>query len=334
MPVASEDVARWVREDFDLVLRDLSVVPHGADQSAQVWRAGASDGRWFAVKLTGAGSAAGLLVPHALVAQGIQGIPALVVALDGRIWSERDRRRLSVAAWVEGPRAAEVELEPAHWRSLGRLLRQVHDAPVPPAVADVLPAATSLTSALVAAKLALDVRCCEPAPDEIAEHTTEVWRAATTALSAVVDAVASLEPDPSSLLPHISHTDPHLGNLLVDGPDRMWLIDWDDVALAPPERDLMFALVGVPFFGPVEDEQREAFLDGYGPTPIHRELVAFYACTRALEDMTDWARRALDVQLPAAERQECLDITRDLVSPQGLLARSVALVRDLGLSAG
>src|SRR6476659_9615519 len=118
-----------MHKNFRIKLLHMSAVLHGADHSAQVRRADARDGRSFAVKLTSAGSVAGLVAPHLLAGAGSAGIPAMSVARDGRIWSERDGRRLSVAAWVDGPLAADVDLTAAQWQALGRLLRRVHDAP-------------------------------------------------------------------------------------------------------------------------------------------------------------------------------------------------------------
>jgi spectinomycin phosphotransferase len=56
------------------------------------------------------------------------------------------------------------------------------------------------------------------------------------------------------------HGDPHLGNVLI--ADRLYLIDWDDVLLAPREQDLMFMLGGMGDVGPTTAEQTEAFLVG------------------------------------------------------------------------
>jgi spectinomycin phosphotransferase len=55
----------------------------------------------------------------------------------------------------------------------------------------------------------------------------------------------------------LCHGDPHLGNLLHEGADVVSLVDWDDVVLAPRERDIMFLRGGVLAALPVTAE-REA----------------------------------------------------------------------------
>src|SRR4051794_34240173 len=88
-----------------------------------------------------------------------------------------------------------------------------------------------------------------------------------------VRAAARAEPSPGG----IAHTDPHLGNVVVDATAQPWLLDWDDVALASRERDLVFSRVGVPFFGPVTPAERGAFDDGYGAVDVDERWLAAHA---------------------------------------------------------
>lgn len=74
----------------------------------------------------------------------------------------------------------------------------------------------------------------------------------------------------------VTHGEPHPGNILDPG-GRTLLIDWDTVALAPPERDLWLA-TGAP-----ADLSRYAELTGHHPDP---DLLAYYELRWALDDIT------------------------------------------------
>ncbi|GAA4351337.1 aminoglycoside O-phosphotransferase APH(9)-Ia [Angustibacter luteus] len=309
----------WVAHDFGLRLSSLVAVPHGADRQAQVWRGTCDDGSSFAVKLSTGGSAAGLLVTQHLAGTGVPGVPEPLTATDGRPWSERPGGRLSVMTWIAGDRAADVDPTLAQWTDLGRVLAAVHAAPVPAELAAVLRSEDLWHGELV----------------DDARPLAEQWPAAAQALATVIDGVVQ-QADRLSRRTFrlvLCHADPHRGNLLVRG-DQVWLIDWDDAVLAPRECDLMFGRVGLPFFGPADTEQRTAFDAGYGITDaaLDPELLAFYACRRALEDITDWTRQALDVRLPARDREQALAIVRDLLSPSGLVG--LAAERAVQVSAG
>ena len=80
----------------------------------------------------------------------------------------------------------------------------------------------------------------------------------------------------------ITHGEPHPGNVLRAGPDRI-LVDWDTVALGPPERDLWLVT------GETGRETlRYARLTGRGVDP---GLLAFYRLRWALDDLSAFVHR-------------------------------------------
>lgn len=92
---------------------------------------------------------------------------------------------------------------------------------------------------------------------------------------------AQLRSDASTGATVVTHGEPHPGNVLDPG-GRTLLVDWDTVALAPPERDLWLATDAS------EDLSRYAELTGHHPDP---ELLAYYELRWALDDMAS----ALDI---------------------------------------
>ncbi|GAA0798308.1 phosphotransferase enzyme family protein [Spirilliplanes yamanashiensis] len=265
-------IGQWVRADFGVDLVAAEEVRLGSDHRARLWRGVTAGGDAYAVKLSGGGTAAGLVVAAHLAAHCVPGIAGPLAAGDGRAWSDRDGRRLSVVPWLAGARAVDGPMTAAHWRSLGRVLRAVHAAPPVPG----LPreehdhAAWWAVYERVAGRL--------PAP----ERMLGLLRGA--------DALAArLRDRPRRDV--VCHADPHVGNVLLDGDDGVWLLDFDDAMLAPAERDLMFFTGGVLGFAPVTAAAQEAFGDGYGPVAADPERIAYHQCVRALEDVLDFADR-------------------------------------------
>ncbi|MGH8776647.1 MAG: phosphotransferase family protein [Jiangellaceae bacterium] len=123
----------------------------------------------------------------------------------------------------------------------------------------------------------------------------------------------------------VCHGDPHLGNMLIGGDERVWLIDWDDAVLAPRERDLMFVLGGVLAFAPVSPQEQSWFFDGYGVADIDPARLAYYRCRRALEDLVDPAAHVVDVhRWTESERADALSIVRRVLSPTGLVGLALS----------
>jgi hypothetical protein len=104
------DLRRALATEFGLKVNAIEGNDAGVDRSAQRFRVHADDPLtgpgWYAVKWSTGGSTAGLLVPAALAAASVAGVPGPRLARDGRPWADQrvggDVGRLSVVPWVGG----------------------------------------------------------------------------------------------------------------------------------------------------------------------------------------------------------------------------------------
>ncbi|MFE0528237.1 phosphotransferase enzyme family protein [Micromonospora parva] len=335
----AQDVVRQVVErvgtGFGLRLSTMERVSHGADQHARLWLAQAADGGRYAVKLSGGGTPAGLVVTAYLAGQGVPGIAAPLRSVDGRLSIDHDGRRLSVVPWVSDERALDGPMTGAHWRAYGEVLAAVHAVPVTGELSRLLPAGGAAYPSIVNATRAVAERLRDPDPgdlaDPLAAELAGVWSAVADRLRFLTREVERRAADqrdgPGSHV--VCHGDPHLGNLLLGADGQVWLIDWDDAVLAPRECDLMFVLGGVLAFAPITPDQQRAVLAGYGTTEVDRPRLAWFLAVRALDDLSDWTRQALDLDAEAADRSRAARIVRGLVSPVGLVSLADAALRDL-----
>ncbi len=323
------DVVTWVREEFGLRLSKVDEVPHGADLRARLWRGATGDGARYAVKLSGGGTPAGLIVTAYLAERGVPGIAPPVRTRDGRLYAERDGYRLSVVPWVSDLRALDGPMTEAHWRAYGELLAAVHAVPVTDELERLLPRGGDAYPSIVAATRDVAGRLRDRADhdDPLVAELAAVWSAQAERVSTVLGGIERLAGHRAGPAV-VCHGDPHLGNLLL-GPDgQVWLIDWDDAVLAPPEGDLMFVVGGVLAFAPVTPEQERAALAGYGAVDIDAVRLAWFLAVRALDDLSDWTRQALDPAANLDDRATAARIVRGLVSPVGLVTLADTALRD------
>lgn len=313
----------------------------GADPRASLFRGVAGDGRAYAVK-TSTGPQPGVAVAGHLAEAGVPGVPAPLPSHEGGLTSERLGVRLSVVPWVSDRRGIDVGLEPGHWRSLGALLAALHRVPVDtPGLRD-LPSAGHDPEPLLLRLTELDRRLgavgARPhATSAVADLETEdtgvgdphvaallrLWEAGRERVLAVGEvarttaAEARAWADAPSV---VAHTDPHPGNvLLADDDPGVWLVDWDDAALATPEWDLMFVVGGV-LATPTPADQA-AFVEGYGPARLDPVRLRYAQATRALHDFLDFADDVLATErLPEADRRWSVDVLAGQLSPDGLVA--------------
>ncbi|MFD2767040.1 phosphotransferase [Micromonospora eburnea] len=328
-----DQLAARVAEDFGLALITAVPVEFGADPTAELWRAGTVDGHEYAVKLSGGGTPAGLVVTAGLARRGVPGVPAPVATRDGRLSAVHDGRRLTVVPWISGERAADGGMRPAHWRRYGALLAAAHAAPLTDELAG-LPREDHTHAAVAAAVRETDgrLRAVDDSADRWTREVAAHWRAAAADTARLLDRVdrlgAELRARPAELV--VCHGDPHLGNVLLSPDGEVWLIDWDDAVLAPRERDLMFVLGGGPAWAFDSRLDEAAFRAGYGPMRPDPVRLAYHLGVRTLDDLWSWSAEAADPGRSEADRVRALRILAGLLSPSGLVSLARGALHDLG----
>jgi spectinomycin phosphotransferase len=332
----SDTLSAWVRQDFGVEITTLSSVEHGADEAAQLWRGSGTDGGSYAVKLSGAGTPAGLIVSAHLAEHGVAGVTHPLMSRRRQPWSEREHLRLSVVPWVSEARALEGEMSAAHWTSYGALLAKVHATAVTEKLAAALPREDHTHEQAASTARALDsaLRLAAEGPeaggrtvDALVQALAQEWCAAGGRVLALLEQADTLGRElQARKAPNVvCHGDPHLGNVLIGQHERVWLIDWDDSVLAPRERDLIFVLGGVLAFAPVSEQQQSWFFEGYGDTDLDPIRLTYYRCARALEDLAYPAAQIVDMHRSTdRERADALSIVRGVLSPTGLVNLALA----------
>ncbi len=102
----------------------------------------------------------------------------------------------------------------------------------------------------------------------------------------------------------LCHTDVHGWNLMQS--DRLILIDWEGMKLAPPEADL-FAFIGNLFWHNCSDEFMKIYQTIHTDFEINLEVLEFYQTRRRIEDICAFAQALLyDKNIDETERKESL----------------------------
>jgi spectinomycin phosphotransferase len=324
--VYDDAVPGWVAADFGIALTSWTLVHSGADSRASLWRAGAADGATYAVKLSGGGTAAGLVVTAQLTDQGVAGIPAPVRTHDGLLWSERAGCRLSIVPWVSDTQALNGKMGLPQWQAFGVLLRSLHECAVTTELAVTLPRDDYQYRAAKAEVEAVRAHTREPV-DARARHVAGLLdhEAVPRLVQRTEELAAEVRARPAPSV--VCHSDPHLGNVLIGQSGEIWLIDWDDAMLSAPERDLMFAVDGLPEFSGVSAREQSQFWCGYGEVTVDARRLAYFRCMRAMEDLFGWAHRAMDPTVSEAERTMALSIVENVLEPDMFVDLALSPVR-------
>jgi spectinomycin phosphotransferase len=305
--------------EYGLTPAAIRYLPLGADIDSAAYALHTSGGGRYFLKVRALAGfrPASLLVPRFLTDSGIPHVLVPLATQSGMYWIELERGVLSLFPFVQGRLAADAGMSGANWTALGRMLAQVHASRPPDELLELLPRERFIPSRrelLPQIESALrDSGQSDPLKRELAafwdSHRTTIQR-----LTARADALGRQlrRREPPLVL---SHGDLHAWNLLLDEQDRLWVLDWDEVALAPKERDLMFLLVGIAR-GLVEERETERFLEGYGGAKIDRLALAYYRFAWAVQDLAAFGEQAcLRPDLSADARRDALEYLAGLFAP-------------------
>ena len=293
-PLADSAMQAVLRADYGIADAALTFLPIGNDAASFVYRVDAVNGASHFLKArSGAGfSASSLTVPFFLHSQGIPHVMAPLPTAGRALWVEVQGFALSLHPFVDARTATDAGLTLTDWHALGATLRQIHASHLPVELAKSLPQETFTPSR----RHVLDELAGLPGTlvfdDPLQAALAEFWRGRQKLIQTVIERADSLGAElRREALPRVlCHADLHTWNVLVDSARQMWIVDWDEVILAPKERDLMFVVGGIGR-GLVKPAETRSFLAGYGVSTIDPRALAYYRFAWAVQDMAAYAEQ-------------------------------------------
>jgi spectinomycin phosphotransferase len=279
-----------LRERYDLAVAPLEFLPRGHDYRAGVYRVVSEQGASYLLKATSRPLyEPSCLVPRYLHDRGLTAVVAPIPTTSGSLWTRLGEWIVTVYPFLEGETSL-TGMTDALWQETGRVFRRIHEVALPPEGFPSLRAETFDPSAYLRWAQAFENErlpaCVEG--DGAARALLASWVAHRptihTALSSLERLGAALR---ARTLPCvIAHADLHAANLLRDAAGHVFVLDWDEVMLAPKERDFIF----------IREPQASAFWQGYGVRA--REEIEWIALTyfrweRVIQDLIEETQQAL-----------------------------------------
>jgi spectinomycin phosphotransferase len=293
--LGDESIVGALEAGFGIRVAALAFLPVGNDAESWAYRVEEAGGpaRFLKVR-TGADAMPGAAVPAHLQRHGVPQALAPLPTRGGAPYLVVGRFALALFPLLDASPGAEVGLSPDQWRRLGAALAGVHALPPAPELTRLVgreafrPSRRELLPRLEAVVDDPD------RDDPVAEELATFWRARRQVIDALVERAGRLgrRAARSPSRPVLCHADLHTWNVLVDAGRRLWIVDWDEAVLAPRERDLMFVVGGIGH-GLVRPSDTECFFQGYGHTGVDPDLLAYYRCAWAVQDVAAYGEQAL-----------------------------------------
>lgn len=329
--ISDKRIIDCLNTDYGIKVARLTFLPIGADIYASVYKAEAHDQSSYFIKLKRGHhhdiSAAIIALLHDA---GVQQIIPPIKTTCGQPIQHIDDFTLIVSPFIEGRDGFSRDLTDDQWVTLGKVMRQIHKIDVPPSIQrkirheDYSPKWREAVRSLYA-----DIEL-KPCADEISSKFVAFMNDHATMIHRLVDRAEQLGKQIQDQSPEfvLCHSDIHGGNVLMDGNNLIYMVDWDDPIMAPKERDLMFIGGGVANVWNKPHEEN-FFYKGYGKTEINMTILAYYRHERIVEDIALIGQQLL---LTSVDNQTRIESYKHFIAqfePQGVV--EIAFKTDKGL---
>lgn len=320
-----EYVRACLRDRYARTLVSLEPLALGLDTTAQVYRITDDSGSVYFLKARSrALYPASCLAPRYLADHGETAVVAPLPTTDGALWARlaapEDAWVIAVYPYIAGVSGWRPGMSDAQWRATGAIFRRIHGIALPAEgiaslrreTFDVSDYARSVE--MFAARFAAVPSDGDAAAERALRERWQARRATIYTLLNAMRALAERLRDRSGPFV-LCHGDLHPGNLLRDDASGVYVVDWDDVLLAPKERDFLF--VGEPD-GEGFSQADAPFFQGYQPREIDWVAVTYYRCERVVQDVIECAHTVcLRDDLGAAVKGDATTLFDDLFAPDG-----------------
>jgi spectinomycin phosphotransferase len=305
---------------YDIKVTRLIFLPIGADMNASVYKAETDNQSYFIKLKRGHYHDMSAIIITLLHETGIQNIIPPIKNIHAQPIQHVDDFTLIVSPFIEGQDGFSRDLTDDQWVTLGKVMRQIHEIDVPPSIQhrirreDYSPKWREAVRSLYA-----DIES-KPSTDEISSKFIAFMKDHAAVIHRLVNRAEQLGKQIQDQSPDfvLCHSDIHGGNVLIDGNNVIYMVDWDDPIMAPKERDLMFIGGGVANVWNRPHEE-ELFYKGYGKTEINMTILAYYRHERIVEDIALFGQQLLDTSVDNKTRIESYNHFLAQFEPQGVV---------------
>src|SRR5215471_1035763 len=289
--IPEEQLKVCLEERYGMVCVALYFLPLGLDTRAGLYRVVSEEGRsYFARVKSGPLYEPSCFVPRFLSNCGIESVVAPLYNKTDALWTKLEDWTVTVYAFLDGM-TGWAGMTDEHWRATGQTCKKIHEAALPYEMLQSLRKETFEPAEYIRWIAAFEAQYKEREPGSPAERALYgSWTAHRRAIQSTLTAMERLADElRGQTFPQvICHADLHPGNLLRDRAGQLFVIDWEDVMIAPKERDFIFVKeLQAQALAP---QDQACFFQGYGHAEIDWAALAYYRHERVVQDLIECAR--------------------------------------------
>jgi spectinomycin phosphotransferase len=278
--IPEEQLRACLQDQYDLSPVTLTFLPLGHDYDAGIYRVESEQATAYALKVTTRSLyEPRCLVPRYLHDQGIASVVAPLPTKSGALWTTLAGWTVILYPWISGD-SSLTGMTGEQWKQVGTIFQQIHQVVLPPAGFASLRKETFDPTEYVRWVRAFENQHAHSQGGGASQRALRSsWVVHQSTIHTVVTQLqklaAVLQSRPFPCV--ICHADLHASNLIRNGAGQVFVIDWDEVMLAPKERDFLF----------VRPPHTDAFFQGYGQAEIDWVALTYFLWERIVQDLIE-----------------------------------------------
>ncbi len=274
-----------VEQYWNLNISQLVELNLGADPNAQTFSAVNGQQKLF-IKTRTANTPVSNPITNWLWEQGIKEVISALNDNQGLPQQLIHNHYVSVYPFVSGKNGYEQPTTKSHWKQLGKAISQLHQLNPDscPIKIKELGFSDFYPKKLENILNTLDDLVLK---NNIEKKLINLFKKHKNLLTVMIQDCLTLsnyyqEKNPQTVL---CHSDLHAGNLLFNDDQQLFIVDWDELKLAPKEKDLMFPGGAQGYQGLSPEEEVACFFSTYNDEDIDHQLIKYYRTARIIEDL-------------------------------------------------
>ena len=318
--LSDAQIQTCLNASFGINVENLEFLPIGNDSNAWAYRIETPKKKFFLKIRNSLPKLASLHVPAYLHSVGINNPVAPIRTSQSDLYASLGDFVLIMYEWIGENSAWGMTLSVEQWQDWGNIMRQIHETLVTPELQTIMSKEGFRSQWDELFCKVNQLAQTKQFDDPIQQKMAMLWKQQQVVIDRIYAQLVELGTQLQSQTHKfvICHADIHQANIMIDDQNTIRIVDWDEVIIAPKERDLMF------FISEKFDLQPQ-FAEGYGDSAFNRVTLAYYRHEWVVQEFADYGERIfLSDYLSENEKQFAYEEFKQLFDPQDVVASALS----------
>lgn len=310
MNIRQRKIVEIIKREYGIAIFGIEKLFLGFDHNTTVYKIFAKNDKTYFLKIRFENFTESSLVMPLLISQSINTskIINVIKTIDGKLFVKVSAQYLMLYPFINGKSGWDTGLTKEQFVEFGEFMSQLHSVKIPEEYKKIIPTEQFDSKYRKQIKYYLN-GTNENAinGDAIVIDFLNTFYKNKNTISKILDRLeeVSNKINAKAIDLCLCHGDIHVGNILIE-QNKLYIVDWDTIILAPKERDLMFIGGGIGNKWNKKEDIDNFYL-GYGnEIKANNILLRYYRLERIIQDIYEFYEQVVNSKTEEGEKKLCI----------------------------